>query len=73
MVLLDVEMPVMNGFETLEQIRNMSTLKEQKVVFLSADDDVKSKEKARVLGALGFVRKPILPQELQKFVAEIFA
>lgn len=71
LVLLDVEMPVMNGFETLEKIRNMSSCKDQKVVFLSADDDAKSKEKACALGALGFVRKPILPQDLQNFVAEI--
>lgn len=73
LVLLDVEMPVMNGFDTLEKIRNMSSCKEQKVVFLSADDDDKSKEKANELGALGFVKKPILPHVLQNFVAEILA
>ena len=73
LVLLDVEMPVMNGFETLEQIRSMSSCKDQKVVFLSADDDEKYKEKANALGALGFVKKPILPQNLQDFVAEILA
>lgn len=73
LILLDVEMPGMNGFKTLESMRQTDAGKEQKVVFLSADDDAGAKERAKELGALGFIKKPFLPQDLQIFVAEILA
>ena len=70
LVLLDIEMPRMNGFETFSRIKDLGD--EIPVIFLTAsgmEDDVVS---AIRLGAVNYLKKPYLPQELQKRVSQEF-
>ena len=58
LLLLDIEMPEMNGFETLERIREFSKIK---VAFITATRDYETIEKARELGVEDYITKPFLP------------
>lgn len=58
-VLLDLEMPGMNGFEVLQRMQNNAELRTIPVIVVSADDDVQSSLKAIELGATEFVTKPV--------------
>lgn len=67
MVLLDIDMPDMNGIETFERMKDFAS--EIPVIFLTAsglEDDVVSAIK---LGAVNYLKKPFRPQELLKRVA----
>lgn len=62
LVLLDIEMPRMNGFETFERMKEFAP--DTPVIFLTAsgqEDDVVS---AIRLGAVNYLKKPFPPQEL---------
>lgn len=59
-VLLDVMLPGMNGFEVMEQIRNCGT----PVIFLTAMQDVADKVKGLRLGAEDYIVKPFEALEL---------
>lgn len=63
LVLLDVEMPGMNGIETLEEIRRMQGLNRLPVLFLTADVCDETIWAAERLGAAGCLQKPYQPQE----------
>ncbi len=68
MVLLDIEMPEMNGMEVFERMKQRGI--DIPVIFLTAsgdEDDVKSAIK---LGAVNYLKKPFLPPELMKRVAQ---
>lgn len=70
LVLLDIEMPRMDGIETFRRMKAMSV--ECPVIFLTAsgdEDDVKS---AIELGAVNYLKKPFRPTELMKRVAQEF-
>ena len=70
LVLLDIDMPKMNGIETFEHIKNRQ--EEIPVIFLTAsgyENDVLS---AINLGAVNYLKKPFFPQELLKRVAKEF-
>ena len=70
LILMDIEMPKMNGFETFSRIKDLGD--EIPVIFLTAsgmEDDVVS---AIRLGAVNYLKKPYLPQELQKRVSQEF-
>lgn len=71
LILLDIEMPVMNGFETMEQIKQLPGLSEIPVAFLSANDDEEIIEKAKSYGAADYVKKPFIPADLQSRVANM--
>ena len=58
LLLLDIEMPEMDGFETLSQIREFSDVK---VAFITATRDYDTIEKARELGVEDYITKPFLP------------
>lgn len=70
LTLLDIEMPEMNGIETLELIRKDETICESKVMVLAASINDEIKEKMDGLGAVGYVGKPFMPADLQTQVAE---
>ncbi len=63
LILLDLRMPEMDGFEFLKRIKADARLKDIPVVCLTADDEHDSEIKCFELGALDFISKP--------FVAEI--
>lgn len=70
LVLLDIEMPKLNGIETFERMKEFAS--DVPVIFLTAsglEDDVVSAIK---LGAVNYLVKPFEPQELLKRVSQEF-
>ncbi|MDH5578307.1 MAG: response regulator, partial [Betaproteobacteria bacterium] len=63
-VLLDVKMPGMSGFEILEGMRADVQLQHTPVIVLTAADDPETKHKALEIGATDFLRKPVDRSEL---------
>ncbi|MDD6811630.1 MAG: response regulator [Lachnospiraceae bacterium] len=61
LILLDICMPEMNGFELMEKIQAIMGGTNIPVIFLTGEADVKSEMKGRELGAVDFIRKPFLP------------
>jgi len=69
LVLLDVMMPEMNGFEVCQYMKNNSKLKDIPVIFLTARTDIDSISKAFSMGGSDFISKPFHPEELLARVA----
>jgi CheY-like chemotaxis protein len=64
-ILLDVMMPGMSGFEVCEEIRRDELLSGISIFFLTALDDQQSLVKALGVGADEFITKPYDPDELR--------
>ena len=62
-VLLDINMPRVNGFEMLKQIRADQNFRDVAVIMLSASDDESDMFEAIDLGASGYVVKPFKADE----------
>ncbi len=60
-ILLDIMMPIMNGFEFLKELRKFSSVP---VILLTAKDDTTDKVKGLDLGANDYVTKPFAIEEL---------
>ena len=69
LVLLDVMMPDMNGFEVCTRLKADPVIGEAAVIFLSALGDVDDKVSGLTLGAVDYITKPIQPEEVQVRVA----
>lgn len=63
LVLLDILMPGMDGFETLLRLRKQEK-EEIPVIFLTADENEGSETKGLSLGAMDFIKKPFVPEVL---------
>lgn len=57
-LLLDINMPCMNGFELLEKIRSDVALKDTAVIMCSGSEYSDDKHRAKALGAIGYLVKP---------------
>lgn len=66
LVLLDLVMPMTNGYEICEQLRRISSFKETPIVIVTASDGVVDRVKAKLVGASGFVTKPIDVQTMRE-------
>ncbi len=69
LMFLDLTMPVLDGFETLEAIRTRGI--NISVVVVSGDIQPKAKERVMALGAKGFIQKPIDNNELKDVLRSI--
>lgn len=65
LILLDIMMPEMNGYQVCEKVRTHSEWREIPIIFLTARQDEDSIEKAYDVGAHDYVTKPFLPRELK--------
>ncbi|MCM8529801.1 MAG: response regulator, partial [Lentisphaeraceae bacterium] len=64
LILLDVMMPDLDGFETCKRIKNTSHLKDIPIIFLTAKNETEDLAKGFELGAADFVSKPFNSVEL---------
>lgn len=64
LILLDVHMPGMDGFEALAAIRSGSETADIPVIFLTADDDSSTETRGLEAGAKDFIKKPFVPEVL---------
>jgi len=64
LILLDIEMPEMNGFEALERLKAGSKWASIPVIFLTGTKNASIEEKSKNLGAVGIVTKPFDPSSL---------
>lgn len=72
LVLLDIEMPGLSGFETLEIIRNEEKIRNTRVIFITVMMVESYRQDARRLGVLDFIQKPILPVNLVERISKTF-
>ena len=68
LVLLDLQMPLMNGREMLSKMRASPDLKEVPVVIISGFG---FEWEAELMGAQGYIGKPFEPPELEKTIANL--
>lgn len=59
LILLDINMPRMNGFEFLKNIRSIKNLKHLKCFIISTSDQGIDRETAKNLGISGYIVKPL--------------
>lgn len=63
-VFLDIRMPDMDGFELLTALKEKDP--EAKVIMITGSEDKQSQERAKSLGALDYIVKPLDLEELHK-------
>ena len=66
LVLLDITMPRMDGYEVCKQIRLSPTAKDIPVVMISGKDGFFDKVRGRIAGTTGYITKPFGPETLMK-------
>jgi signal transduction histidine kinase len=64
LILLDVRMPIMNGFEVCQRLKSMESFKEIPIIFMTSLSDMESKTKGFELGAVDYVTKPFQEVEV---------
>ncbi|MCR5742177.1 MAG: diguanylate cyclase [Lachnospiraceae bacterium] len=71
LILLDINMPEMDGFEVLSMIQEKHSDKSIPVIFLTADNDAATENRCLELGALDFIAKPFVPNVMRARIARI--
>ena len=71
LVLLDINMPEMDGFEILENIRRIEHCRNLPVIFLTADGDVGTETRCFEAGAVDFIAKPFVPDVMRSRVGRV--
>ncbi|MDD2356411.1 MAG: hybrid sensor histidine kinase/response regulator [Thiovulaceae bacterium] len=64
LILLDVVMPQMSGYDVLKELKNNKSTREIPVIFLTAKDTTEEKVKGFEAGAVDYIAKPFHPREL---------
>ncbi|CAK0773530.1 putative two-component system response regulator [Gammaproteobacteria bacterium] len=68
LILLDVNMPAMDGYEVCRKLKENPALCEVPVIFLTALNEVKDEQKGLELGAVDYMTKPVNPPILRSRV-----
>ena len=74
LILLDIKMPEMDGFETLRLLRAMEKengMAETPVIFLTADEDTNTESRGFEMGVSDHIRKPFEPTVLIKRIMNV--
>jgi putative two-component system response regulator len=68
LILLDIDMPEMNGYEAIEILKNRPETRDILVIFLTGKSDSDSELEGLSLGAVDYISKPFMPLLLRKRV-----
>ena len=72
LILLDVQMPIMDGIETLKEIRSLEDGVTIPVIFLTAKKDAATVLEGSKLGIMDYITKPFDPDDLKERIERCF-
>jgi len=72
-ILLDIRMPGMDGYEVCRKLKAGETTADIPVVFLTGETDAASEKDALEAGAVGYITKPINPDVLLAKISDCLA
>ncbi len=67
-IFLDLVMPIANGYEVCSQLRRVNTFREVPIAFLTGNDKLVDRLRAKVVGANDFLSKPVEAQKVLELV-----
>ncbi len=73
LILLDVKMPVMDGFDVLRELSADKKYKDIPVILLTADNNDSTQDKGLSLGAADYIRKPFVPEEIIERIEKVLS
>ena len=73
LVLLDVEMPVMDGYAVLRAVRDDPRFATMRILAVTANAMIGAREKVLAAGFDGYISKPIRPAILRKEIEELLS
>lgn len=73
LILMDVRMPRMTGFEACEKLKTFPETRDIPIVFLSAKGQAAEIQRGMELGAVAYILKPFAPDELLQQVKDLLA
>ena len=73
LILLDIQMPGMDGFEVMSRLQAVENTRQIPVIFLTGESDSEIRQRALDMGARGFVTKPIDAAVLSETVTDILS
>ena len=72
LVLLDINMPVMNGLDFIKKVKEMGTYSHIPIIIVSTEGKEEDTMKALSLGAKGYVKKPFQPSDLHGLIEKLY-
>jgi two-component system chemotaxis response regulator CheY len=72
LVLLDLNMPVMDGMAVLERMKQDRHLGDTQVAIVTTEESTQTEAEALALGARFFVRKPVNRRTVEKLLTDVF-
>ena len=73
LILLDIIMPEMDGFEVMEKLKEDNRTRDIPVVFVTAESDQDSKMRGTELGVSWYITKPIRPDFVKSVVQNVLS
>ena len=72
LVLLDINMPVMNGLDFIKKVKEVGTYNHIPIIVVSTEGKEEDTMKAHSLGAKGYVKNPFQPSDLHALIDKLY-
>ena len=71
LIITDLNMPVMNGFEFLQELRKVEATKRTPCLMLTTETKAELKQQGKALGLTGWIVKPFNPAQLKQAITRV--
>lgn len=71
LIITDLNMPEMNGFEFLQELRKLDETKRTPVLMLTTETKAELKQQGKALGLTGWIVKPFNPAQLKQAITRV--
>ncbi len=72
MILLDINMPLMNGLEFIKKVKGLGTYDHIPIIIVSTEGKEEDTMRGLSLGAKGYVKKPFQPSDLHTLIEKLY-